>query len=142
MYHSITLLSPSEQQMIVLQCFLSGIYILFPILAYLGERFNRYRVMTTGVIVTILSYLLYVILLIVEAAIGDTIRGKDFFTYARIVLVVSAVCGKGLYTTNIAQFGASQLQFASSECLAAFCRWTTWTFLLSLLVSHNLSLSA
>ena len=133
-YYSIALLLPSKNQLIVLRCVLSGTYILFPILSYLGERFNRYRMMMSGIIVTIISYLFYIILLIMEGAIGDT-RAKDFLTYARIVLVAPALCGTGLYVTNIPQFGASQLQFASSEHLAAFARWGTWTYFISQLVS-------
>ena len=134
MHYSITLLLPSENQRIVLRCVLSGTYILFPILAYLGERFNRYRMMMSGIIVTIISYLFYIIILIMEASIGDN-RGKNFLTYTRIVLIAPSVCGTGLYITNIPQFGASQLQFASSEHLAAFTRWVIWTYLTSQLVS-------
>ena len=134
MYYSTTLLLTSESELIMLECVLSGVYVLFPLLAYLGERFNRYRMIMSGLIVTMISYLLYIILLIVEAAIGDN-RGENFFTYSRIVLIVPAICGRGLYATNIPQFGVSQLQFASSEHLAAFARWGTWTNFISQLVS-------
>ena len=134
MNYSTTLLLISKSELIMLECVLSGIYVLFPILAYLGERFYRYRMMISGIIVTMISYFFYIILLIVEAAIGDN-KGEEFFVYAKIMLVATAVCGKGLYATNIPQFGASQLQFASSEHLAAFIRWATWTFLTSQLAS-------
>ena len=101
MYYNITLLFPPETQETVLKCVSLGTFLFFPILRYLGEHFNRYKIMMSGVIMTILSCLFYIILLIVEAVVRDN-RGKNIFTNnLRIVLIVPAICGGGLYVTEV-----------------------------------------
>ena len=125
------LLLDSEQQ-IVLNCLVGGLYIFFPVLGYLGERFCRYKVMKAGEILILISYSINCISLILLITFNQNNDKFQYYLYTSYALcLILSLCGYGLHVANVLQFGASQLQFASSDDFAAFARWGSFTFFVS-----------
>ena len=129
-YSTANILKSSTQNLILISL-VSVMFLMTPVFAYLGERFNRFQIMKVGILLTILANLLYITLLIAQVIIGR----EGTFSNILIVFVLLAVLGTELYVANLPQFGSSQLQFASSSHLAAYARWTTWVFFFSKLIS-------
>ena len=132
MIESTDVLLLDSEQHVILTCLTGGLYILFPVLGYLGERFCRYKVMKTGEILILISYSINFISLILLTTFNQNIDKFQYYLYTSYALcLILSLCGYGLHIANILQFGASQLQFASSDDFAAFARWTIFTFLVS-----------
>ena len=109
--------------------FNSLIYLLFPVLGYLGEKWTRYKVIMTGVTTIVISYainLLLVTVLIILDVHHE--RMKTTIEYLCLVTLILALFGFGLCVANIIQFGTDQLPFAPSQHLAAFTRWSVCVF--------------
>ena len=121
-----------SKQHIILYCLTGGLYIFFPVLGYLGERFCRYKVMKTGEILILISYSINFISLILLTTFNQNNDKFQYYLYTSYALcLILSLCGYGLHVANVLQYGASQLQFASSDDFAAFARWTIFTFLVS-----------
>ena len=125
---------------IVFKAVISSMLLFTPFLAYLGEKFNRYKVIRAGVVLILITYLCYTILLIVQITTGIT-QNKQYIEIMYIVFILPAICGNGLFTANIPQFGATQLQFGSSEQYAALARWAACIYLTSQTIT-DVTLSA
>ncbi len=120
----------SPVQILILVSLVSLTYLNTPVFVYLGEIFNRFQVMKAGVVLTMVVYLCYTILLLVQDAIGKE-KMPSFTGIIFIILIIPAVIGFGLYAANLPQFGVNQLQFASTEHLVAYTRWFSFVFLLA-----------
>ena len=99
----------------------------FPIFGYLGEKWTRYKVIITGLIILVVSYAINLILTTILVILDEA---SDIIEYLRIITILSALVGYGLFMSNIIQFGTDQLQFAPSQHLAAFVRWFVCIFAL------------
>ena len=127
------LLSNSKQK-IILDGLLS-VTVFVPFLGYLGERIHRYNLIMSGGIIVVFSYLINMVLLILEATVDK--EQEDFHYYILLGLVLLSIptlCGCGLCIANILQFGATQLQFAPTDNFAAFSRWSVCILLTSISV--------
>ena len=125
------LLLDSEQH-VILYCLIGGLYIFFPVLGYLGERFYRYKVIKADEILVLISYSINFVSLILLITFNQNNDKFQYYIYISYALCLTlSLCGYGLHIANIIQFGASQLQFASSDDFAAFARWCIFTFLVS-----------
>lgn len=130
MIENSTLILTSGKQRIAYGILISGMYLITPALGYLGERINRYKIMLISVFLVLLSYLMYVICLIVNAT--SVKKATNYYiTIAYIVPILPAIIGHGMYVSNLPQFGATQLQFASSKHLSAYARWIVWIYFLT-----------
>ena len=103
----------------------------FPIFGYLGEKWTRYKVIITGIIILVVSYAINLILTTILVILDVHHETGDVIEYLCIITVLSALVGFGLFMSNIIQFGTDQLQFASSQHLAAFVRWFVCIFTFS-----------
>ena len=132
MIESTHVLFLDSEQHIILYCLTGGLYILFPVLGYLGERFCRYKVIKAGETLILISYSINFISLILLTTFNQNIDKFQYYIYTSYAFcLILSLCGYGLHVANVLQFGASQLQFASSDDFAAFARWTIFTFLVS-----------
>ena len=132
MIESTDVLLIDSGQHIILYCLTGGLYIFFPVLGYLGERFCRYKVIKAGEILILISYSINFISLILLTTFNQNNDRFQYYLYTSYALcLILSLCGYGLYVANVFQFGASQLQFASSDDFAAFARWGIFTFLVS-----------
>ena len=94
-----------------------------PIFGYLGEKWTRYKVIITGIIILVVSYAINLILTTILVILDVHQETGDIIEYLCIITALSALVGFGLFMGNIIQFGTDQLQFAPSQHLAAFARW-------------------
>ena len=132
MIESTDVLFLDSKQHIILYCLIGGLYIFFPVLGCLGERVSRYKVMKAGEILILISYSINFISLILLITFNKNNDKFQYYLYTSYTLCLTlSLCGYGLHVANVLQFGASQLQFASSDDFAAFARWTIFTFLVS-----------
>ena len=80
--------------------------------------------MKAGEILILISYSINFISLIVLTTFNQNNDKFQCYLYISYALcLVLSLCGYGLHVANVLQFGASQLQFASSDDFAAFARW-------------------
>ena len=100
-------------------------FVFFPIFGYLGEKWTRYKVIITGIIILVVSYTINLILTTILVILDEA---SDIIEYLCIITILSALVGFGLFLSNIIQFGTDQLQFAPSQHLAAFVRWFVCIF--------------
>ena len=110
----------------------SFIFLFFPVLRYLGERWTRYKVIIVSVSIMATTYMMSLILLIIIVT-PDVHHGiRSTIEYLYTVTILINLFGFGLFVGNIIQFGTDQLQFAPSQYLAAFSRWFVCVFIFSL----------
>ena len=102
--------------------------VFYPIFGYLGEKWTRYKVIITGIIILVVSYAINLILTTILVILDEA---SDIIEYLCIITILSALVGYGLFMSNIIQFGTDQLQFAPSQYLAAFARWFACIFIFS-----------
>ena len=101
------------------------VYVFYPVLGYLGERFLRYKLLMIGIFLSSVSFSINMVLttMILMARSGSDLQFYLCISY--IIVSFPGTCGFGIFISNIAQFAASQIQFAPSADLAAFARWGT-----------------
>ena len=109
----------------------SFIYFSFPFFGYIGERVSRYKIIMAGTIMTVVGYSLYLGSFLLNDITNKTEEVKLLTFIIGNVAFLPALCGYGLCYANVLQFGTTQLQFAPSNELAAFARWTVFASLLS-----------
>ena len=101
-----------------------------PLCGYLGEKWTRYKVIITGTIILV-SYAIHLILTTILVILDVHQETSEVIEYLCIITILSALVGFGLFLSNIIQFGTDQLQFASSQHLAAFVRLFVCIFIFS-----------
>ena len=110
------------------------IFLFFPVLGYLGEKWTRYKVIIVSVSIMATTYVMSLILLIIIVMpdVHHGIRSTIEYLYTVTTLII--LFGFGLFISNIIQFGTDQLQFAPSHHLAAFSHWFVCVFLFSFVI--------
>ena len=97
----------------------------------MGEKWTRYKVIITGIIILVVSYAIKLILTTILVILDVHHETGDIIEYLCIITALSALVGYGLFMGNIIQFGTDQLQFAPSQHIAAFARWFACIFTFS-----------
>ena len=99
------------------------VYMFYPVLGYLGERFLRYKLLMIGIFLSSVSCFINMVLttMILMARSGSDLQFYLCISY--IIVSFPGMCGFGILISNIFQFAVSQIQFAPSADLAAYARW-------------------
>ena len=103
------------------------VFLFFPLLGYLGEKYLRYKLLLIGVFMIAISYILNMVLTALILILHSDLQFYLCILY--IVALIPSLFGYGLFISNVTQFGASQLQFAPSTDFAAFARWSICIFI-------------
>ena len=112
-------------------------YLLYPILAYLGERWTRYNVMMIGLSMFSVSWVVNSILNLIQD-IREANENSQLMISLDVINALNSVIlyfGFRLFQANIIQFGTDQLQFSPSVEVASFARWFICTFTLPICVA-------
>lgn len=117
----------------------SFIYLIYPVLGYIGERWTRYYVIMSGVVVSCLTTLVFQVMMLLKS-FDTTDNNSTLVTEIAVSCLVGYGIGFGLVMANIIQFSIDQMQQASSEELASFTRWWVFTMSFSFSVSFSLFL--
>ena len=89
MIESTDVLLLDSGQQIVLNCLTCGLYILFPVLGYLGKQFCRYQVMKTGESLILISFSINFISLILLTTFNQNNRTSSSITFSQVMPYVS-----------------------------------------------------
>ena len=111
-----------------------SVCLFFPVLGYVGEKWTRYKVIMSGVTIIVISYAINVLLFTVFVILDVHHEIKTTIEYLCVMTLILALFGFGLCMANIIQFGTDQLQFAPSQHLAAFARWSVCVFVVGWVV--------
>ena len=71
----------------------------FPIFGYLGEKWTRYKVIITGIIILVVSYAINLILTTILVILDVHQETGDIIEYLCIITALSALVGYGLYNS-------------------------------------------
>ena len=112
---------------IIWDSLLITVFLFFPLLGYLGEKYLRYKLLLIGVFMIAISYILNMVLTALILILHSDLQSYLCILY--IVGLIPSLFGYGLFISNVTQFGASQLQFAPSTDFAAFARWSICIFI-------------
>ena len=121
--YSTPVLLVSFEQIIVSFGLLTIVYICFPLLGYLGEKFARHKLLLAGTILTAIGSVINIAVILLQATLNTAEETKSVILTARFAALLPGLCGYGLCFSNILQFGITQLQFAPSHVLEAYIRW-------------------
>ena len=101
------------------------VYMFYPVLGYLGERVLRYKLLMIGIFLSSVSCFINMVLTAMILMAGSSSDLQFYLCISYIIVSFPRMCGFGIFISNIAQFIASQIQFAPSADLAAYARWGT-----------------
>ena len=113
------------------------VYFLFPLFGYIGEKWTRYYLIITGVIVICVPAMLIEMMALTY--------GPQFFETHRELTLILITCvlvtflfGRGMLRPNLVQFGTDQIQSAPSQELASYARWCVFVWFLASSISGAL----
>ena len=106
------------------------VYLLFPLFGYIGEKWTRYYLIITGVIVICVPAMLIEMMALTY--------GPEYFETHRELTLILITCvlvmflfAQGMLGPNLVQFGADQIQSAPSQELASYARWCVFVIFLA-----------
>ena len=99
--------------------------VLFPVLAVIGDKWMRYKVLIVGSLIMIISC---AVMLVIKTT-NQFIHINDTIT-AILSTIVNCpyIFGLILFLANFIQFGTDQLPFSSSQELSSFIYWCFWPY--------------
>ena len=114
------------------------VVVIYPVAGLIAEIYwNRYKVMVFGTILALIGVTIITLSFLSMIFVSENCKVSNLLNETQqcsITISVVFSClgvalylfGLGLFQANAIQFGADQLQFASSEKLSAFVHWYYW----------------
>ena len=113
------------------------VWLFYPIFGYIGEKWTRYYIIMTGVMITCgTAFLVAIIVIAFGVQFFDAHQNAALSITAFVVLTY--ILSLGIFGANFIQFGLDQMQSAPSQELASYARWSVFVFFLAFCTSFTI----
>ena len=105
-------------------------WLFYPVFGYIGEKWTRYYIIMTGVMITcVTAFFEAIIVISFGVQFFDAHQNAALSITALVVLL--SILSQGILGANFIQFGLDQMQSAPSQELASYARWSVFFFFLA-----------
>ena len=112
-------------------------WLFYPIFGYIGEKWTRYYIIMTGVMIScVTAFLVAIIVIAFEVQFFDAHQNAALSITALVVL--SVTLSQEILGANFIQFGLDQMQSAPSQELASYARWSVFVMFLAVCTSFTI----
>ena len=115
---------------------LYAVWLFYPVFGYIGEKWTRYYIIMTGVMIFCgTAFLVAIIAIFFWVQFFDAHQNAALSITALTVL--SYLLSLGVLGANFIQFGLDQMQSAPSQELASYARWSIFVLFLAVCTSFT-----
>ena len=117
--------------------FVDNVFLFYPVFGYIGEKWTRYYIIMTGVMIICgTAFLVAIIVISFGVQFFDAHQHAALSITALVVL--SLMLSQGILGANFIQFGLDQMQSAPSQELASYARWSVFVLFLAFCISFTI----
>ena len=113
------------------------VWLFYPVFGYIGEKWTRYYIIMTGVMITCgTAFLVAIIVISFGVQFFDAHQNAALSITSFVAL--SVTLSQGILGANFIQFGLDQMQSAPSQELASYARWSVFVMFLAVCTSFTI----
>ena len=103
--------------------FVDNVFLFYPVFGYIGEKWTRYYIIMTGVMITC-GAAFFEAIIVISFGVQFFDAHQNAALSITSFVALSVTLSQGILGANFIQFGLDQMQSAPSQELASYARWS------------------